>query len=99
MRPVPDQPHVQLRPDRDGEPWVILSFPYDRALVELCRSMPHRRFDWDRREWSAPATDWAAMKVTEALERFPELAPHGRGRRVAGVGQAAVDRLGHHRSV
>ncbi|HEX4011077.1 MAG TPA: DEAD/DEAH box helicase [Solirubrobacteraceae bacterium] len=75
MRPVPDQPHVELRPDRDGEQTVVLSFPYDRALVELCRSIPHRRFDWDRREWQAPATDWAAMKVTEALERFPELRP------------------------
>ncbi len=53
----------------------MLSFPYDRALVDLCRSIPHRRFDWDRREWSAPAGDWAALKVTETLERFPELTP------------------------
>jgi hypothetical protein len=75
MKPVPDRAHVELRPDRDGGHTVVLSFPYDRALVELCRSIPHRRFDWDRREWFAPATDWAAMKVTEALERFPELVP------------------------
>jgi hypothetical protein len=75
MKLVPDRAHVELRPDRDGGDTVVLSFPYDRALVELCRSIPHRRFDWDRREWSAPASDWAAMKVTEALERFPELAP------------------------
>ncbi len=75
MKLVPDRAHVELRPDRDGGHTVVLSFPYDRALVELCRSIPHRRFDWDRREWSAPATDWAAMKVTEALERFPELTP------------------------
>ena len=75
MKLVPDRAHVELRADRDGGHTVVLSFPYDRALVELCRSIPHRRFDWDRREWSAPATDWAAMKVTEALERFPELTP------------------------
>jgi SWI/SNF-related matrix-associated actin-dependent regulator of chromatin subfamily A-like protein 1 len=75
MKLVPDRAHVELRPDGDGGHTVVLSFPYDRALVELCRSIPHRRFDWDRREWSAPATDWAAMKVTEALERFPELTP------------------------
>jgi SWI/SNF-related matrix-associated actin-dependent regulator of chromatin subfamily A-like protein 1 len=75
MKLVPDRAHVELRPDRDGGHTVVLSFPYDRALVELCRSIPHRRFDWDRREWYAPATDWAAMKVTEALERFPELDP------------------------
>jgi hypothetical protein len=75
MKLVPDRAHVELRPDRDGGHTVVLSFPYDRALVELCRSIPHRRFDWDRREWFAPASDWAAMKVTEALERFPELTP------------------------
>jgi hypothetical protein len=75
MKLVPDRAHVELRPDRDGGHTVVLSFPYDRSLVELCRSIPHRRFDWDRREWFAPATDWAALKVTEALERFPELTP------------------------
>ena len=75
MEQVPDRAHVELRPDPTGEPTVVLSFPYDRALVDLCRSIPHRRFDWESREWSAPATDWAAMKVTEALERFPELQP------------------------
>ncbi len=75
MRPVPDRPHVELRPSGDSEPLVVLSFPYDRSLVELVRTIPHRRFDWDSREWSAPATDWAAMKVTEALERYPELIP------------------------
>ena len=75
MKLVPDRAHVELRPDRDGEQTVVLAFPYDRALVDLCRSIPHRRFDWDTREWSAPASDWAAMKVTEALERYPDLTP------------------------
>ena len=75
MKLVPDRAHVELRPDPDGDPTVVLSFPYDRALVDLCRSIPHRRFDWETREWSAPATDWAAMKVTEALERYPDLIP------------------------
>ena len=75
MKLVPDRAHVELHPDRDGDQTVVLSFPYDRALVDLCRSIPHRRFDWDTREWSAPASDWAAMKVTEALERYPDLTP------------------------
>jgi hypothetical protein len=76
MRPTGDRPHVDLRDGReDDERTVVLSFPYDRALVELVRTIPHRRFDWDTREWSAPAGDWAAMKVTEALERYPELEP------------------------
>jgi SWI/SNF-related matrix-associated actin-dependent regulator of chromatin subfamily A-like protein 1 len=69
---VPDRPNVELR-DRDGERFVVLAFPYQRELVELVRTIPHRRFDWDTREWSAPAEDWAGMKVAEALERYPEL--------------------------
>ena len=75
MQELPDRANVELRPDPDGEQTVVLSFPYDRSLVDLVRTIPHRRFDWDTREWSAPATDWAAMKVTEALERYPELRP------------------------
>jgi hypothetical protein len=76
MKPAPQQPHIVLRDDGDADrPTVVLSFPYDRALVELVRTIPNRRFDWDSREWSAPAGDWAAMKVIDALERFPELEP------------------------
>lgn len=73
MEPVPSPVHVKLRRGDDGEPTVVLAFPYDRALVEMARSIPHRRFDWDTREWSAPASDWAALKVREILERCPEL--------------------------
>jgi SWI/SNF-related matrix-associated actin-dependent regulator of chromatin subfamily A-like protein 1 len=75
MQAVPDTWHVELRPDRDGEALVVLSFPYDRSLVNLVRTIPHRRFDWDTREWSAPASDWAAMTVRDALDRYPELRP------------------------
>ena len=73
MELVDGRPNIELRRDRDGERTVVLSFPYDRTLVEMARSIPHRRFDWDSREWSAPASDWAALKVEEALHRFPEL--------------------------
>jgi SWI/SNF-related matrix-associated actin-dependent regulator of chromatin subfamily A-like protein 1 len=73
MELVSDRPNVELRRDREGEQFVVLAFPYDQSLVELVRTIPHRRFDWDSREWSAPATDWAAMKVQEVLERWPEL--------------------------
>jgi hypothetical protein len=65
--------NIELRRDRDGQETVVLSFPYERTLVEMARSIPHRRFDWDTREWSAPASDWAALKVEEMLERYPEL--------------------------
>ncbi|HWC85841.1 MAG TPA: SNF2-related protein [Solirubrobacteraceae bacterium] len=73
MELVPERPNVELRRDREGERWVVLAFPYDRALVELVRTIPSRRFDWDTREWSAPSDDWAAIKVAEILERYPEL--------------------------
>ena len=81
MELVHERPNVELRRALDGAPWVVLSFPYDRTLVELVRTLPHRRFDWDTREWSAPASDWSAMKVIEILDRYPEL-------RVDGVVQA-----------
>jgi SWI/SNF-related matrix-associated actin-dependent regulator 1 of chromatin subfamily A len=72
VQAVPDRPNVELR-DRGGERFVVLAFPYQRELVELVRTIPHRRFDWDTREWSAPAENWAGMKVAEALELYPEL--------------------------
>jgi SWI/SNF-related matrix-associated actin-dependent regulator of chromatin subfamily A-like protein 1 len=73
MQLAPDRPNVELRRDRDGATFVVLAFPYDRALVDQVRTIPHRRFDWDTREWSAPAEDWAGMKVAELLERYPDL--------------------------
>ena len=73
MEQVADRPNVELRHDREGGAFVVLAFPYERALVELVRTIPNRRFDWDTREWSAPAGDWAGMKVAELLERYPEL--------------------------
>jgi SWI/SNF-related matrix-associated actin-dependent regulator of chromatin subfamily A-like protein 1 len=73
MKLVDRRPNIELRRAPDGEHTVVLSFPYERTLVEMARSIPHRRFDWDSREWSAPASDWAALKVEEMLERYPEL--------------------------
>src|ERR1035437_10918580 len=73
MEPVPDRPNVELRRDGEGDGVVVLAVTYDVHLVEQVRTIPHRRFDWDTREWSAPADDWAGMKVAELLERYPEL--------------------------
>ncbi len=70
---VQSGPNVKLRRRAEVEPLVVLCFPYDPEIVALVRTIPNRRFDWDTREWSAPADDWAAIKVAEALERFPEL--------------------------
>ncbi|MGH2869877.1 MAG: DEAD/DEAH box helicase [Solirubrobacteraceae bacterium] len=77
MELVPSRPNVELRTAPNGERVVVLAFAYDRSLVELVRTIPHRRFDWDTREWSAPAEDWTALKVTEILERHPELTADG----------------------
>src|SRR4051794_23824153 len=62
-----------MRRGRDGAPEVVLAFPYDPQAVALVRGIPGRRFDWDRREWSAPVDDWAGVYVLEVLDRHPEL--------------------------
>ena len=73
MELVSGQPNVELRRAADGEPIVVLAFPYDAHIVAVVRTIPHRRFDWDRREWWAPADDWSGVHVAEVLARFPEL--------------------------
>ncbi len=50
-----------------------MAFPYDGPLVAAVRTLPGRRFDWDRREWSAPADGWVAAKLAEILKHRPEL--------------------------
>lgn len=73
MELVEDKPNVELRRGEDGGMIVVLTFPYDPHIVALVRSIPQRRFDWDRREWWAPLDDWAGVHVAEVLDRFPEL--------------------------
>jgi superfamily II DNA or RNA helicase len=73
MELAPSSPNVELREDRDGEQIVVLGFPYDAHIVAIVRGIPGRRFDWDRREWWAPAGDWAGVHVADILERFPDL--------------------------
>ena len=74
MLAIPDEPNVTLRPTGDGEDQeVVLAFPYDGQLVAAVRTLPGRRFDWDRREWSAPADGWVAAKLAEILKHRPEL--------------------------
>jgi superfamily II DNA or RNA helicase len=73
MQLVEERPNVELRRGADGEPIVVLAFPYDPHIVALVRGIPQRRFDWDKREWWAPVDDWAGVHVAEVLDRFPEL--------------------------
>ncbi len=73
MQLVEPTPNVELRTDHDGGRAVVLAFPYDARIVARVRMIPNRRFDWDRREWSAPASDWSGAAVAEILDRFPEL--------------------------
>ena len=42
-----DRPNVELRGDESGGQIVVLAFPYDDAIVDVVRGIPHRRFDWD----------------------------------------------------
>ncbi len=73
MEAVESRPNVQLRRGPDGAPIVVLGFPYDPHIVAQVRQIPHRRFDWDTREWWAPVDLWAGIQVKAVLERFPEL--------------------------
>ncbi|MCW3064878.1 MAG: helicase domain protein, partial [Solirubrobacterales bacterium] len=73
MQLVAGRPNVELRRRGDDEQMVVLAFPYDVHIVAVVRGIPHRRFDWDTREWSAPADDWVGVHVADLLARFPEL--------------------------
>ena len=73
MAAVSDRPNIEVRRGPDGKQIVVLQFPYDPHIVALVRQIPHRRFDWDTREWWAPVDDWAAVHVAEVLRRFPKL--------------------------
>jgi len=103
MQLVPSGANVTLRDAPDGQRHVVLAFPYDASIVARVRMIPNRRFDWDAREWSAPASDWSGVQVSEILERFPELTTdsavddwlHGITRRWIGhVGTARYDGRG-----
>ena len=73
MELAPQQPNVDLRRTAAGDEIVVLAFPYDPHIVNVVRSIPGRRFDWDRREWWAVVDDWVAVHVAEVLDRFAEL--------------------------
>lgn len=78
MQLVPAPPNVELRDDAERGRIVVLAFPYDPHVVAVVRGIPHRRFDWDTREWWAPADDWVALHVADILTRFPDLTPSER---------------------
>ena len=73
LRALDDEPNVQLRAKPDGSEEVVLSFPYNGHLVAAVRTLPDRRFDWDAREWIAPANDWVAARLGEIFKAYPEL--------------------------
>ena len=72
MELLPQPPNVELRGSGD-EQIVVLAFPYDASIVNVVRGIPGRRFDWDRREWWAPADDWVGVHVLGVIDRFPDL--------------------------
>src|SRR4051794_38999855 len=73
MELVDSGPNVVLREAADGQRIVVLGFPYHPHIVDAVRRIPGRRFDWDVREWFAPAEDWVGVHVADVLTRFPDL--------------------------
>jgi SWI/SNF-related matrix-associated actin-dependent regulator 1 of chromatin subfamily A len=73
LHALEDEPNVQLRETPDGGQEIVLAFPYDGHLVAAVRTLPDRRFDWDAREWIAPANDWVAARLGEIFKVYPEL--------------------------
>jgi hypothetical protein len=73
LHALADEPNVQLRETPHGGQEIVLSFPYDGHLVAAVRTLPDRRFDWDAREWIAPANDWVAARLGEIFKVYPEL--------------------------
>ena len=53
------------RIEHDGGRNLVIRFPFDRALVALVKSLPHRRWHGDEKYWSAPATD--VIEVVETM--------------------------------
>ncbi len=70
---APPAANVTLREHPRYGSQVVLAFAYEPNIVAAVRGFPSRRFDWDAREWSAPADDWVAVHVADLLARFPEL--------------------------
>ena len=64
-----------MRRGPDGQPIVVIGFPYDPHVVAAVRSIPGRRFDWDTREWWAPLDDWVGVHVRDVIDKFPQLEP------------------------
>jgi superfamily II DNA or RNA helicase len=73
MRAVEPAHNVELRRDRQGQEFVVFSFPYRPEVVDAVRAIPGRRFDWEAREWWAPRADATAPFVKGVLERFTSL--------------------------
>ncbi|HET9074704.1 MAG TPA: DEAD/DEAH box helicase [Solirubrobacteraceae bacterium] len=73
LRALPPEPNVQIRETATGDHEIVLAFPYNGHLVAAVRTLPDRRFDWDAREWIAPANDWVAARLGEILKSYPEL--------------------------
>ena len=73
MELAPPDVNVELRKLGQRGDFVVFAFPYDAGLVAEVKEIPGRRFDWPRREWSAPVNDWVAVHVGAIVARHPEL--------------------------
>src|SRR3954468_16664506 len=73
MRPAEPVHNVELRLNQHGQESVVFAFPYRSDIVDAVRAIPGRRFDWQAREWWAPADDWGGAHVADIRRRFPQL--------------------------
>lgn len=46
---------------------VEISFPFDEEIIEKVRAIAGRKFDWNRRVWTVPATPYHFDQLAEAL--------------------------------
>lgn len=64
---------IWLAPGLGGGDRVVLDFEFDEELNREVKRIPGRRFDWESREWIAPANATTAPHVAAVLARHPEL--------------------------
>ena len=96
MELVANRPNVELRHGRRRRSRSSCSrSPTTRTSSPSSATIPHRRFDWDTREWWAPVDDWAGVHVAEVLDALPRADADRRGRRwLAGIERRWVGRVG-----
>src|SRR5262245_3966009 len=84
----------------DGRGMLIVTFGFDRRLVDLVKSLPNRRWNGERKVWSVPEADILALVEVLHPEGFGfdavvvRLYGEAGGRRVAAIQVATAEPRG-----